>query len=143
VAQEELVVAGDELGDQAARRALLQTIGELKPKAGLYLLHKKQYEVQRAYLRDLEANLAVGEAIIWRDFVNLHAAKTGKKVANLVLVVRFREKAGEQLKTLKLSNISMDAKDGVSCDAFFVAGLFARSLSIVFSTRLCAPLYLF
>jgi hypothetical protein len=106
--------------------ALLRRERVLAAKVQRYRLHIEQYEEQRPFIKELERNLAPGECVLYRDFVNQYNAN-GTKVANLQLVVLSRKEIGAPLTAQKISNFCSD-KDTASCDAFFVADVMAFHL---------------
>jgi hypothetical protein len=88
-------------------------------KVLFYHVHKKQYEYCRPYTDAILETMRPGKCMIYRDFVNQHNEQNGK-VANLVLVVLWREVEKGPLNMIKISNICTDA-DSQSTDAAFVA----------------------
>jgi hypothetical protein len=88
-------------------------------KVLFYHVHKKQYQQCRPYTDAILQTMKPGTCLVYRDFVNQHNEKNGK-VANLVLVVLWREAEDAPLNMIKISNICTD-KDTQSTDAAFVA----------------------
>jgi hypothetical protein len=91
-----------------------------------YDMHIQQYKKQRAFLKQLERLLPVGHCIVYRDFVNMYAqtaGKDGNQLKNLVLVMLWRDKPGQELNVRKLSNLCSDSASQ-SCDAYYVADVF-------------------
>ena len=92
---------------------------DLKAK---YMLHLKQFEACRPILQELEKMIKPGECILYRDFVNQYMG-SGGKLANLVLVVIWRNKENVPFKTIKFNNFCDDDLSR-ACDAYYVADVF-------------------
>ena len=92
---------------------------ELSADVARYERHLKQFAVCRQELEDLAQRLKPGQCIMYRDFVNQYTTG-GKKMANLMLVILFRENEGDPLQQLKVYNFSGGGKS-VKCDPYFVA----------------------
>ena len=107
---------------QAQLRLLVAVQKELLLEVSLYHLHLKQYHTARVNVKKIEMNLKVGEALVYRDFVNQHSV-TGGKVMNLVLSVLQRKEAGGPLFVTTIHNVCTD-KETMSSDAAFVADVF-------------------
>ena len=91
---------------------------DLKKKIALYRLHMRQFEKCRLQVEALERDLPVGEAVLYRDFVNQYTS-SGKKMGNLQLVILFRKAEGMPLTQIKVYNYS-GGDSGVTCDPYFV-----------------------
>ena len=91
-----------------------------------YETHLQQLEVCRPMVIKAAAELQLGECLVYRDFVNQHNEE-GKKINNLVLVVLYRKEKDGDLLVFNLSNI-VEFDNGGSCDAYFVADVFAFHL---------------
>ena len=109
--------------------ALLKSIGAAQAQqrkySGLqdkYKLHLKQYEACRPLLQALEKQMVPGECVLYRDFVNQYMGD-GNKLANLVLVVLWRNKEGAPFKNVKFNNFCDDDLSR-ACDAYYVADVF-------------------
>jgi hypothetical protein len=83
-----------------------------------YKQHEEQFERCRKELEDLERELPVGEAVMYRDFVNQYNSG-GKKIGNLQLVILFRTEEKMPLVQIKVYNFS-GGDGGVHCDPYFV-----------------------
>ena len=83
-----------------------------------YKQHEEQFERCRKELEDLERELPVGEAVLYRDFVNQYNSG-GKKIGNLQLVILFRTEEKMPLVQIKVYNFS-GGDGGVQCDPYFV-----------------------
>ena len=59
-----------------------------------YKRHLLQYEACRPIIQQIGKDSMPGECLLFRDFVNQYMCDTGKKLANLVLVVVWRSKLG-------------------------------------------------
>ena len=105
------------------RVQLLTDLRNLRRKVTDYEIHCKQYENQRSRNSKVEQSMPVGEVGVTRDFVNDHA-EDGSKVADLVLVCKWRTHGGGELHTLNLHHFSKRE----SCDAYFVADVFDYQL---------------
>jgi len=97
-----------------------------------YDQHMLQYKTQRPYLKQLERDLEPGQAIVYRDFVNMYTAVSdkvnGNQLKNLVLVVLWRDEKGAPLQVRKLSNLC-GHRESRSCDAYFVRDVFEFHMS--------------
>ena len=103
-------------------RLLMAVQTSLALDVSLYHLHLEQYCSARKKVKQIENNLEVGEALIYRDFVNQHSV-TGGKVMNLVLSVLYRVETGGPLFATSIHNVCTD-EDTMSSDAAFVADVF-------------------
>jgi hypothetical protein len=101
------------------KQTLVAQYRRLKADVRQYHVHCEQYEKQRKRVQRIEAALTPGEAVVYRDFVNDHDER-GKKVCNLVLVIRQRLQVGQELSTINIHNFG----DAESCDAFWTADVF-------------------
>ena len=104
---------GSYTADQALRKEELTKLRRnLVSAVNLYHTHLQQYALQRSAVQSIEQDLGVGEAVVYRDFVNDHDCESGNKVCNLVLVIRSRVEEGVPLKTINVHNFG----DEESCD---------------------------
>ena len=101
---------------------LYRAVRILRDNVSRYHTHLKQFEVCRAVVKRIEANLVPGECVLYRDFVALYNCE-GNKVQNLVLVVLWRKVAGEPIRVFKFNNYC-DDKNSRSADAYYVADVF-------------------
>ena len=103
--------------------ALKKQLRVLEPLVKRYHRHLKQFAVQRTRVQEIERTLPPRHAVAYRDFVNMYMPEsngTTNQLKNLQLVIRWREKVGEPLRTMKVSNLCSD-KNTPACDAYFVA----------------------
>jgi hypothetical protein len=103
--------------------ALKKQLRVLEPLVNRYHRHLKQFAVQRARVQQIERDLPPRHGLAYRDFVNMYMPESNGKtnqLKNLQLVIRWREKVGEPLRTMKVSNLCSDKNTG-ACDAYFVA----------------------
>ena len=98
-------------------------VRKMKDKCKRYERHLKQYATCRPLVKELEAKLAVGEALVYRDFVAQYMCD-GKKINNLVLVVLWRETTGGRLNVFKLNHFCSAAGE-LAHDLYYVADVFA------------------
>jgi hypothetical protein len=96
---------------------LRKKITLLNTQLKVYRLHIAQLETGRREINAQLEALAVGEALVLRDFVN-HYDLTGKKINCLHWVVQWRTEDGGPLHLLKLRHYCSD-KDSQSCSAHY------------------------
>ena len=111
-----------ETQQQLELRELEARTRKLREQENLYQNHLKQYEACRRTIKKIEATLAPGEAVMYRDFVAAYNCE-GTKLQNLVLVVLWRETIGGPLQVWKFSNLC-DDPNSRSADAYYVADVF-------------------
>jgi hypothetical protein len=116
----EMVVA--ELASEALvniekRRQLLKLKRKLEKRDAECDLHLKQYAVQRSAVHAREANLTVGECLVYRDFVNQH---------NENGVMRYRTTNKGSLQTRVLNHFA----DAEACDAWFTADVWIPTVCL-------------
>jgi hypothetical protein len=88
-----------------------------------YERHLEQFSVQRACISEIERTLPTRCAVVYRDFVNMYMPEsdgTTNQLKNLQLVILWREKDGEPLRSKKVSNLCSDDATQ-SCDAYYLA----------------------
>ena len=86
-----------------------------------YHIHLEQFETARAKIKEIEANLKVGECVVYRDFVNQYTPNG--KCINLILVALWRELVDDpELNVLKFNHFCTD-KDSNGASSFFVASV--------------------
>jgi hypothetical protein len=129
----ELRGLGDGPDHVLRRKELVAVQRRLASNVKRYELHLKQYAAQRARTKEIERRLQPGQAIVYRDFVNMYieaggTTKNSNQLKNLQLVVLWRDQAGEPLRCLKLAHLCTD-KETQSCDAYYVADVFDFQLS--------------
>lgn len=91
-----------------------------------YERHMKQFEVCRNYVRSVEDNLAIGECVVYRDFVSQYLFATellGDKMNNLQYVLVWRDRNSNCLTSFKVANFCSD-KDTMAHDAWYIADVF-------------------
>ena len=100
---------------------LQQRCSALRKSLRIYRLHLDQLATSRKEAKEAEDNLAVGECMVIRDFVN-HHDHSGNHVKCLHWVLMWRDKVGEPLKTkrLKLRHYCSDPKS-LSTDSYYQA----------------------
>jgi len=86
---------------------LRQLIRQHTKRYNVYLLHIAQLATGRQKIKEVEESLRVGEALIFRDYVNHHDL-TGKKINCLHWVVRWRTVVGGPLHLLKIRHYCSD-----------------------------------
>ena len=101
---------------------LLAKKRDLDSKVSRYQRHLEQYSVARDVVGGIEKSLLVGEALVYRDFVNLYTWE-GHKMANLVLVVLWRDTPEGEIRVFKFNNLCTNKKS-ISTDCYFVADVF-------------------
>ena len=79
---------------------LVDVARKINVKVDEYKEHLKQFEVCREAITKKEANLKVGECVVYRDFVNQYTCD-GKKMANLQFVIIYRTEPTGNLKQLR------------------------------------------
>ena len=99
-------------------KVLRGKLRDLRSDIARYKRHEEQFERCRTELEELERTLPVGEAVLYRDFVNQYNSG-GKKIGNLQLVILFRTEEKMPLVQIKVYNFS-GGDGGVKCDPFFV-----------------------
>ena len=99
-------------------RVLRGKLRDLRNDIAIYKRHEEQFQRCRKELEDLERELPVGEAVMYRDFVNQYNSG-GKKIGNLQLVILFRTEEKMPLVQIKVYNYS-GGLGGVICDPYFV-----------------------
>ena len=90
--------------------------------------HEEQYKQCRPIAKEIEAKMLAGDLLIYRDFVAQYNCDGGK-IANLVLVLMWRENDDGVLHTFKFNNFCSNGRKGASkkensADAFYVADVF-------------------
>lgn len=123
----------DENRELEALKKLEQAVRKLRDHVKLFELHVKQYEACRKTIKNFEANLKVGEGVMYRDFVAAYNCD-GEKIQNLVLVFLWRSVDKGPLRVFKFNNLCGDEQTR-SADAHFVAGLALLTLmpSLIFA----------
>jgi hypothetical protein len=96
---------------------LRKLIRQQTKRLDFYALHKAQFAVGRRNVTEREASLLVGEALIFRDYVNHHDL-TGWKINCLHWVIRWRSYPGGPLNLLKIRHYCSD-KMSQSCSAHY------------------------
>ena len=82
-------------------RVLRGKLRDLRNDIAIYKRHEEQFQRCRKELEDLERELPVGEAVMYRDFVNQYNSG-GKKIGNLQLVILFRTEEKMPLVQIKV-----------------------------------------
>jgi hypothetical protein len=103
--------------------ALNKQLRDVTALVNRYLRHLKQYAAQRDCINEIERKLPPRHAVVYRDFVNMYMPEsdgTTNQLKNLQLVILWREKDGEPLRSKKVSNLCLDFATQ-SCDAYYLA----------------------
>ncbi len=88
----------------------------------LFKIHRKQYELCRPFIAQVQKDLQPQECIVWRDFVNQHGSD-GTKAVNLVLVKIWCTEPDGPLHVIKIHNVCTKQEYNKS-SAYFVADVF-------------------
>ena len=119
---EDAATAAAAVSEASARAKWSEMLGEVRKlddEKRTYERHCKQYKVCRGTIKQIEARLKPGEAVLYRDFVSQYMTG-GAKLSNLVFVVLWHDetKVGKFKKVMKFNHLC-DDKGSRSQDSYY------------------------